>query len=136
MDVYNPGKIKGYGSELRSQLGVKLGFAIGEQHDLELALLRLGERRAFDLLRMAVAGRVLHLELTAAAQLDAVVEAGTRGQTVGSKTGAGIIDFEQLNCCSGAVFDRGFNLIGVAAGGHRKRRQQNCGQNSFLNPAS
>ena len=100
-----------------SQLKMKLSLAIGEQHNLELALLRLGERGAIDLLGMAVAGGVLHFERTTAAQLDPVVEAGAGGQGVGSEAGAGIIDFEQLYRGAGAVFDGSFNLIGVTGGG-------------------
>src|SRR5208283_4375818 len=105
---------------------MKLGFASWEQHNLEPALLRLGERRPIDLRGTAVADRVLHLDRTASAQLDAIAEDGVRGQAVGSKAGAGIVDLEQLNRCSGAVFNRGFDLIGVAPGNQEQGREEDC----------
>ena len=106
---------------------MKFGFAGGEQNNLQLALLRLGEHWPINLHWTAVAGRVLHLDRTAATQLDAIVEDGFRGQAVGSKTGTGIVDLEQLNCSSGSVFDRGFNVIGVATGGQEEGREDECG---------
>ena len=115
---------------------MKIDLTSGQQHNLELALLPLGEHRPFNLCGMAVAGCVLHLDRTAASQLDAVVEDGARGQAVGSKAGAGVIDLEELKRCSGAVFDRGFHVIGVAAGSQPKHRQENCGQNPPVKPAS
>ena len=115
---------------------MKIDLTSGQQHNLELALLPLGEHRPFNLCGMAVAGCVLHLDRTAASQLDAVVEDGARGQAVGSKAGTRVIDLEQLNRCAGAVFDRGIHVIRVATGSQPKHRQENCGQNPPMKPAS
>jgi hypothetical protein len=48
------------------------------------------------------------------------VEDGSGGQAVGSKAGAWVVDFEDLDGGSGAVFDRGVNVIGVAGGEEEK----------------
>jgi len=86
---------------------MKLGFAAGEQDDLQRAFLALGHGGSVDLCLVAVRGRVLHLERTAAAQLNAIVEYCAGVQFVGSEAGAGIVDFEQLNGSPGAVFHGG-----------------------------
>ena len=58
---------------LRTQLRVELRFTGGEEHDLQSALLSFHQRWAVNLLLVAVAASVLHLQQTLSAQLDAIV---------------------------------------------------------------
>ena len=106
----------------RRQLGMKVGFAFGEQHDFKLTLLTFGDCGAVDLHWMSVGRGVLDLDGTAAAQLDAIVEVGSGGQFVGAKAGAGIVDLKLLDRGSGAVLYGGFHMVGVATG---------CGSQSY-----
>jgi hypothetical protein len=73
--------------------------------------LTLRERGAFNLLLLPIAACVLHLERTAAAQLNAIVQYGSGGQTVGTEAGAGIINLQQLDRSASAIFYRGINVI-------------------------
>jgi hypothetical protein len=56
------------------QLRVKLGFAVGEQDNLQRAFLAFHYRRAFNLDLVAIYGCVLHFERAASTQLESVVE--------------------------------------------------------------
>jgi len=103
---------------------MKLGFAAGEQDDLQRALLTFCYCGAVDLHLVAFRGCVLNFERAAAAQLNAVVEDRACVELVGSEAGAGIVDFEQLNGRSGAVFDGGVHVVGVAAGSNGQAGQQ------------
>ena len=104
------------------KLAEKLSFAAGDQDDLQRPFLALGNGWAVDLHRVVVRGCVLHLERTIAAQLDAVMEDRASVQLVGSEAGAGVVDFEQLNWLSGAIFDGGVHVVGVAAGSGQQER--------------
>ena len=69
---------------------MKLGFASGQKHNHEPALLPLEEIRASDLPDLATCALgVLHLDWSAEAHLDAVVIIGGGGQGVRPKLALG-----------------------------------------------
>jgi hypothetical protein len=107
-------------SGLGCDLEMKLGFARGKQDNLELTFLRFAEHGPIDLHHLPIDGRVLDFERTGPSQLDSIVQDGAGGKAVGAEARAWVIDFEELNCRSGAIFDRGVHVIGVASGRKEK----------------
>ena len=101
---------------------MKLGFSGGEQDDLERAFLAFSYGWPFALRLAAICGCVLHLKRADAAQLDAIVVDRACIELVGSEAGGGVVDFEQLNRPSRAVFDGGVDVVGVAGGGGEQER--------------
>ena len=95
---------------------MKLGLTSRKQDNLDLALLGLGQRGSLNLYLLAAALCVLHFERAPAAQLDAIVEELARRQAIGPKTGAGIIDLQQVNGFAGPVFDGHIDVSRVTAG--------------------
>src|SRR5664279_2926286 len=85
------------GSALRTELRVELRFTGREEHNLQSALLSFRQRWAVNLLLVAVAASVLHLQQTLSAQLDAIVHARPRPKAICAKTGAGIIHLQQAD---------------------------------------
>ena len=81
-----------------------------------MALLALLECWAGDLSLVAIEGRVLDGEWAAAAHLEAIVEGGSAVEMIEAEAGAGVVDFEELDGCAGAVLDGGVDVVGVTAG--------------------
>jgi len=104
---------------------MKLGLAVRQQHNLQAALLPLGQRRPVNMKLTLVAGRVLHLQRTAAPNLNAIVKDSTFIQPVITETGARIVDLKQLYCPACTVLHRGLDMIGMAAG--QKSGKHHCG---------
>ena len=77
---------------------------------------------------------VFNGELAAAANLKAIVKYGSRIESIVAKTGAGIINFEELHRRSRAVFDGGIDVVGMAAGEKRTRDHGGDEQQSALFP--
>ena len=103
-------------SGIRNELRNEISFARGEQHDFQLAMLRFNEIGTVDVNLASRGIGVLDDELAAAADLEAIVEDGSGIEPIVAKTGAGIVNLEKLNRRTGAVFDGGIDVIGVAAG--------------------
>src|ERR1700757_2699322 len=80
------------------QLRMKFRLAAGQENDFQATLLpfeKLGTRHLALLVTRAVA--VLHFDRAASAHLKAITVIGVRCQLVGSKTGAWVVDFQQIN---------------------------------------
>ncbi len=98
-------------------MGKKIGFAAGQEHDFELALLALGKHGTGDLDLFPIGGSVGELERTAAADLEAIVKYRAVCERVDAKAGLGVIDLDELDGSAGAVLDGGVDVVGVAGGG-------------------
>ena len=110
---------------------LKLGFAGGEQNDLQTALLAFGYGGAVDVGLVAVGGRELHLERAGAAQLYAVVIDLAGGQLVRAEAGAGVVHFKKLDRAAGAVFYGGVHMIRMAGGEGCGGDEQDCGRDGL-----
>lgn len=103
-------------------------FAGREQHNLQLAMLRLNESGPVDVNLAPCRIGVLDGERAAAADLKAVMKDGSGIEPVVAEAGAGIVDFKKLYRSAGAVFDRGIDVIGAASGdakaGYQHRKSE------------
>ena len=94
---------------------MKLHLIPWQKHDFKIPLLALAKDGAGDPHLVLIANCVLYLDRAAALNLDAIVKNRARSKTVCSKTRAWIIDLEEPNGRAAVIFDRSFNVIGVAA---------------------
>ena len=93
---------------------MKLGFAVGKQHNLDAAVLLFVDVRALHLNGATMRSCVLYGDWAASADLDAMMKNPVGGQRIRSKTGAGIVDLKQSYRAAGVILDGRFDVIGVA----------------------
>lgn len=110
--------MRGIGSGVWCELRTEFALAAGQKYDLELSLLALGEGGTRDLDLFPIGGSVGKLERAAAANLEAIVEGRAVCETVDAETGAGVIEFEELDRRTGAVLDGCVDVVGVAGAEH------------------
>ena len=65
---------------------------------------------------MAILCGVIDFDWTAAADLEAIVEKGSRSEAIDAKARAGIVDLEQLDFCAGVILDGCVDVVRVAGG--------------------
>lgn|ERR1017187_5050188 len=114
---------------------MKLGLARWQEDNFQIALLSFDQRGSVDVYLALIASGVLHLEWTATLQLNSIVIDSAGSQVVVTKAGAGIIDFEEFNWLSGSIFDRRFNVVGVAPGDYQQCRPNEHGDCDSTFPA-
>src|SRR5215469_799390 len=107
----------------RAERRVKLGLVIRQEHDVERALLVLAECGPGDGGQPTIARGELHFYRARSDELNAVVHRSAGGETVGSKTGARVVHFKQLDVRAGAVLNGELDVLRTAAGCERKRKR-------------
>ena len=108
-----------------TQLGIKRSFSLRQQHYFQVAFLMLEDFRAGYLAHLvAAAFGILNLDGAAATHLETIVKFGAGGERIRSKTGARIIDFQKVDCCSGSILHGRFDLIRMATTQKPKRKQR------------
>jgi hypothetical protein len=98
----------------RSEARTEFSLSVRLQENLELPLLSFGKSGASVLDLVTVSSPVLHRQRAAAAHLEPVAEGRPGCESVSAEAGAGVIDFEELNWCSGLVLDRSVNVVRAA----------------------
>lgn len=119
------------GGMRRIELRVKLDFAVRVENDFDAAFLLFMHGRAGALVLAGSALAELRLDGAAVLQPNAVVVDGAGGKGIDAEAGAGVVDFEQIDCVAGVVEDRDINVRRFAAGQRENERKQERGREGF-----
>ena len=102
--------------------------AFRRDDDLERTFVSFFQKRPFRFFIVKIAGGVGKADIAGADDLEAVVKGGSGSEALGAETGAGVIDFEQVDGLAGAVDDDGGYVRGFAADDGKKDEKGCCGK--------